>query len=70
MPEISTGFTDAHFLREAFGTIAYGFFPLRYTAPELLNTIHAPDERIDVRDLELAVRSFVHCIDRIGSVTA
>ena len=64
------GFTDAHFLREAFGTIAYGFFPLRYTAPELLDTIHAPDERIDVRDLELAVRAFVHCIDRIGSVTA
>ena len=69
-PDISTGFTDAHFLREAFGTIAYGFFPLRYTAPELVNTIHAPDERIDVRDLELAVRSFVHCIDRIGSVVA
>jgi acetylornithine deacetylase/succinyl-diaminopimelate desuccinylase-like protein len=68
VPEVSTGFTDAHFLREAFGTIAYGFFPLRYTAPGLLNTVHAPDERIDVRDLELAVRSFVHCIDRIGSV--
>jgi acetylornithine deacetylase/succinyl-diaminopimelate desuccinylase-like protein len=70
VPELSTGFTDAHFLREAFGTIAYGFFPMRHTAPELLNTIHAPDERIDVRDLELAVRSFVHCIDRIGSVVA
>ena len=38
--------------------------------PNSLNTIHAPDERIDVRDLELAVRSFVHCIDRIGSVVA
>jgi acetylornithine deacetylase/succinyl-diaminopimelate desuccinylase-like protein len=70
VPELSTGFTDAHFLREAYGTIAYGFFPLRHTAPELLNTAHAPDERIDVRDLELAVRAFVHCIDRIGSVTA
>jgi acetylornithine deacetylase/succinyl-diaminopimelate desuccinylase-like protein len=69
VPELSTGFTDAHYLREAFGTIAYGFFPLRHTAPELLNTAHAPDERIDVRDLELAVRAFVHCIDRIGSVT-
>jgi acetylornithine deacetylase/succinyl-diaminopimelate desuccinylase-like protein len=69
-PEISAGFTDAHYLREAYGTIAYGFFPLRHTAPELLNTVHAPDERIDVRDLELAVRAFVHCIDRIGSVVA
>jgi acetylornithine deacetylase/succinyl-diaminopimelate desuccinylase-like protein len=70
VPEISTGFTDSHFMREAYGTIAYGFFPLRYTAPELLDTIHAPDERIDVRDLELAVQAFVHCIDRIGSVTS
>ena len=70
VPELSTGFTDAHFLRESFGTIAYGFFPLRYTAPELLGTLHAPDERIDVRDLELAVRAFVHCIDRIGALTA
>jgi acetylornithine deacetylase/succinyl-diaminopimelate desuccinylase-like protein len=70
VPEISSGFTDSHFLREAYGTIAYGFFPLRHTAPELLDTMHAPDERIDVRDLELAVRAFVHCIDRIGSVTA
>jgi acetylornithine deacetylase/succinyl-diaminopimelate desuccinylase-like protein len=32
--------------------------------------MHAPDERIDVRDLELAVRAFVHCIDRIGALTA
>jgi acetylornithine deacetylase/succinyl-diaminopimelate desuccinylase-like protein len=70
VPEISSGFTDSHYLREAYGTIAYGFFPLRHTAPELLDTMHAPDERIDVRDLELAVRAFVHCIDRIGSVTA
>ena len=23
------GFTDSHWLREAFGTVAYGFFPLR-----------------------------------------
>ena len=70
VPEISSGFTDSHFMREAYGTIAYGFFPFRYTAPELLDTIHAPDERIDVRDLELAVQAFLHCIDRIGSVTA
>jgi acetylornithine deacetylase/succinyl-diaminopimelate desuccinylase-like protein len=70
VPELSTGFTDAHYLRESFGTIAYGFFPFRHTPPELQDTMHAPDERIDVRDLELAVRAFVHCIDRIGALTA
>ena len=25
-PVVSPGFTDSHFLREAFGTVAYGFF--------------------------------------------
>ncbi|HEY3613258.1 MAG TPA: M20/M25/M40 family metallo-hydrolase, partial [Gaiellales bacterium] len=70
VPELSTGFTDAHYLRESFGTIAYGFFPHRHTPPALHATMHAPDERIDVRDLELAVRAFVHCIDRIGALTA
>ena len=26
----SAGFTDSHWMRDAFGTVAYGFFPLRY----------------------------------------
>ena len=29
------GFTDSHWLREAFGTVAYGFFPSRTMTPEL-----------------------------------
>ena len=28
-PVVLAGFTDSHYLREAFGTIAYGFFPMR-----------------------------------------
>ena len=28
-PICVAGFTDSHWLREAFGTVAYGFFPLR-----------------------------------------
>ena len=27
LPTISTGFTDSHFMRETFGTVAYGFWP-------------------------------------------
>ena len=41
--ELSAGLHDSHFLREAFGTVAYGFFPLRHTAPELAR--HRPRAR-------------------------
>ena len=29
----AAGFTDSHWLREAFGTVAYGFFPMRTMDP-------------------------------------
>ena len=29
VPVVLPGFTDSHYLREAFGTVAYGFFPMR-----------------------------------------
>jgi acetylornithine deacetylase/succinyl-diaminopimelate desuccinylase-like protein len=43
-------------MREAFGTAAYGFFPLR-TMPQHVaaGLIHSADERIPVADLEHGV---------------
>jgi acetylornithine deacetylase/succinyl-diaminopimelate desuccinylase-like protein len=56
VPVICAGFTDSHWLREAFGTVAYGFFPYRTMAPELAAAlIHSADERVPVSDLELGV---------------
>jgi acetylornithine deacetylase/succinyl-diaminopimelate desuccinylase-like protein len=56
VPTILPGFTDSRHFRAAFPEcVAYGFFPHRHQS--LLETqalIHAPDERIDVRDLALA----------------
>ena len=50
------GFTDSHWMREAFGTVAYGFFPMRTMDAELANgLIHSADERAHVDDLELGV---------------
>jgi acetylornithine deacetylase/succinyl-diaminopimelate desuccinylase-like protein len=61
VPIAQAGFTDSHYLREGFGTVAYGFFPLRSMDPELVATlIHAPDERVAVDDLELAVEMLRH----------
>jgi acetylornithine deacetylase/succinyl-diaminopimelate desuccinylase-like protein len=56
VPMICAGFTDSHWLRDAFGTVAYGFFPLRTMPPEVAATlIHSADERAAVDDLELGV---------------
>jgi acetylornithine deacetylase/succinyl-diaminopimelate desuccinylase-like protein len=56
VPVICAGFTDSHWLREAFGTVVYGFFPYRTMTPELAAMlIHSADERVPVSDLELGV---------------
>jgi acetylornithine deacetylase/succinyl-diaminopimelate desuccinylase-like protein len=56
VPACVAGFTDSHWLREAFGAVSYGFFPARAmdfeTAARL---IHSADERVPVDDLELGV---------------
>src|SRR5437588_7732579 len=50
------GFTDSHWFREAFGTVAYGFFPSRAMSIETAaRLIHSADERVPVEDLELGV---------------
>jgi acetylornithine deacetylase/succinyl-diaminopimelate desuccinylase-like protein len=57
LPTISTGYSDSRTFRDAFPEcVAYGFFPLRHMSMEQLNElVHGRDERIDVRDLGLAV---------------
>jgi acetylornithine deacetylase/succinyl-diaminopimelate desuccinylase-like protein len=56
VPTVMPGFTDSRHFRAAFpGCIAYGFFPQRRQS--LLETqalMHAPDERVDVRDVVYA----------------
>jgi acetylornithine deacetylase/succinyl-diaminopimelate desuccinylase-like protein len=60
VPTILPGFTDSRHFRAVFpDCVAYGFFPQRHQS--LLETqalIHAPDERIDVRDLEWATEFY------------
>ena len=66
-PVCLAGFTDSHWLREAFGTVAYGFFPLRTMDPEVAaRLVHSADERIAVDDLELGVRFLRHVAHEIG----
>jgi acetylornithine deacetylase/succinyl-diaminopimelate desuccinylase-like protein len=60
-PLCCAGFTDSHWLRDAFGTVAYGFFPMRTMEPELAaRLIHSADERTHVDDLGLGVSFLRH----------
>lgn len=57
LPTLSVGYSDSRAFRAAFGEcVAYGFFPVRHMSLELVGELaHGRDERIDVRDLALAV---------------
>lgn len=61
VPTVLPAFTDSRWFRAAFpDCAAYGFFPMRHTSLyESWPMMHAADERIDVRDLELATEFFL-----------
>jgi len=69
VPYMLPAFTDSRTFRAAFpGCVAYGFFPHRHmTVYETASLLHAPDERIDVRDLGFATRFFRDIVrERLG----
>ena len=66
VPICCLGFTDSHWLREAFGTVAYGFFPARAMDHDLAaRLIHSADERVPVDDLELGLDFLRHAAREI-----
>ena len=71
IPYCVPGFTDSHWLRAAFGTVAYGFFPLRTMDAELAaRLVHAADERVHVDDLTLGTEFLRYVSRAIGSLDA
>jgi acetylornithine deacetylase/succinyl-diaminopimelate desuccinylase-like protein len=69
-PVCVAGFTDSHWFREAFGTVAYGFFPSRTMPIETAaRLIHSADERVPVDDLELGVTFLRHAAQSLTSNT-
>ena len=65
-PIVNAGFTDSHYMREAFGSVAYGFMPMRMDPLLAGVTVHSADERAALDDLELAVRCFLHVARTMG----
>ena len=65
-PICVAGFTDSHWMRGAFGTVAYGFFPSRELDSETAaRLIHSANERVPVSDLELGVRWLRHAAQTV-----
>jgi acetylornithine deacetylase/succinyl-diaminopimelate desuccinylase-like protein len=65
-PICVAGFTDSHWFRDAFGTVAYGFFPSRVMPIETAaRLIHSADERVPVEDLELGVSFMRHAAQTV-----
>jgi len=66
IPICVAGFTDSHWFREAFGTVAYGFFPARAMSLEVAaRLVHSADERVPVEDLELGVDWLRHAAQAV-----
>ena len=67
VPICVAGFTDSHWLRAAFGTVAYGFFPMRHMDPQVATRlVHSADERVRVDDLELGVEFLRYAAQSMG----
>jgi acetylornithine deacetylase/succinyl-diaminopimelate desuccinylase-like protein len=69
IPSMAPGFTDSHYLRQEWGTIAYGFWPFRHTPSDVYGSgFHNRDERIHVDDLGYAVEFHLEACRAIGSL--
>ena len=68
VPTLLNGFTDSHYFRAAFGSQAYGFWPVRHTPYDVVaDGVHGNDERIHVDDLGYAIEFQLRlCRDLIG----
>ena len=69
-PICLAGFTDSHWPRAAFESVAYGFFPMRHMDPQLATRlVHSADERVRVDDLELGTEFLRYAARAIGAAT-
>lgn len=59
----ATGFTDSHWVRNAHGTVAYGFAPVFSTEPRAyLDGMHGADEHLEVADLVEMAEFHLHAL--------
>lgn len=68
LPLVSPGFTDSHWVRQAWGTVAYGLAPVIETDVDVyLDSMHGADERLMVSDLEEMARFHLFVLETFAS---
>jgi acetylornithine deacetylase/succinyl-diaminopimelate desuccinylase-like protein len=64
------GFSDCDVMRDAYGSVAYGFIPFRHADPMTnLETKHGPDERIATKDVLFQTRAAIAVARTIGALS-
>jgi acetylornithine deacetylase/succinyl-diaminopimelate desuccinylase-like protein len=70
LPALGYGFSDCDVMREAYGSVAYGFIPFRHADPMTnLETKHGPDERVATADLLFQTRAAIAIARSIGGLS-
>lgn len=68
IPALGYGFSDCHFMRTAYNSVAYGFVPFRNAEPEVnMTSKHGADEHVLLKDLAFQIRAARHVAMAIGS---
>ena len=69
-PYISPGGTDSRYFRRAFGSVAYGFIPIRaeISLRELMRMIHGVNERVSIRNLEFGYKVLTRTLTEFYSM--
>jgi acetylornithine deacetylase/succinyl-diaminopimelate desuccinylase-like protein len=71
LPALGYGYSDCDVMRQAYGSVAYGFIPFRHGDPLVnLDTKHGADERVLVEDLVFQTRAALAVARAIGSLDA
>lgn len=68
LPIVTPGFSDSHWIRDAFDTVAYGFAPvLAMDSGAYTRGIHSADESIDVADLAEMAAFHLHALEALSA---
>jgi acetylornithine deacetylase/succinyl-diaminopimelate desuccinylase-like protein len=69
VPALGYGYSDCDVMRQAYGSVAYGFIPFRHVDPMTnLETKHGADERVLIADLVFQTEAAIAVARTIGSL--
>jgi acetylornithine deacetylase/succinyl-diaminopimelate desuccinylase-like protein len=69
IPALGYGYSDCHVLREAYGSVTYGFIPFRHADPMTnLTTKHGADEHVLIDDLLFQTQAALSIARTIGTL--